>query len=162
MKGNNEAMFEVGRHLMQDVFKVIESFEEDLAAENRGKVGHPYEVPTPVIEWATDFMSHTDSDIRFTAGVVAGLLEHFELGSISYSRLYERFIELSEAENGTVEENEERYGEGVYAVFAEPETGDRERDIGDDASGLATTSVNRWRMRKWGTGPVERCWYHFH
>ena len=161
-RANNEAMVDLGFEMAKRFRLVIQGFRDELDSMNKGKRGRPYLFTESLIELMQDFRSMGDSTFRFVAGFVNGILGWFGLSGPSYARLAERVCESAVSRYGDPEENERKYGKGVYAIVVPDNDTSRKRDVGLDGTGLSLSNHNRWRSAKWGAGPKTRGWLHGH
>lgn len=162
VRANNNAAIEVGR-LIGDVRRWKPVFEEDLRRMNEHKNGRPYEYSDALIVWMNAVMTMFDGKFRITAGFLQAVLEGYGIPAPSPSRLLERANELAEQYMLQPDEDvQERYGESVYFAGVSSNVIGRVRDCSIDSSGLALSSINRWRKKKWRTEPKDKGWLEIH
>ena len=155
---------------MVDEAKVIGSllkwknlYISELEEMNRNKVGRPYEYSDSLITAILSMMAFLNISFRAVSGLVSPLLEVIGLNAPSPSRLLERMNGLMEGKILPIDESIRKiYGEHVLALCVSNNVVDRIRRGGMDASGLSMSSVNTWRIKKWGTGPKDRGWLKIH
>lgn len=139
-------------------------FDADLADMNRNKGrGRRFEFSDALVVWESSILTQASNDFRAAAGLLKGMLGSVGIPAPSYSRLNERMNAL--AEKYILEPDEEtksRYGEHIFVIGVSENVVERVRRCGIDASGLALSSSNRWRERKWGTGPKDKGWLQIH
>ena len=68
----------------------MDRMEDDLAAMNECKVGHPFVFPDSVIIWGMTLRAALDMSYRMARGVVNAFLEEAVMGGISLSQFYVR------------------------------------------------------------------------
>ncbi len=162
VKANNNAMVELGRYIGNlTTWKPI--FDENLAEMNRGKVGRPFDYSDAMIIWMMAVLTAVDGKFDIIAGLLQGLLGTLGIKAPSPTRLLERADELTEEFiTKPNKELSERYGSQIYTIGTSSNVVERTRRVGIDATGVALSSINRWRSKKWGTDVKDRGWLHLH
>lgn len=162
MKANNNAMLELTRNIGDlTIWKPI--FEEDLKRMNEGKVGRPFLYSDALIIWMMTVLTAVDGKFDTVAGLFQGILRFAGIAAPSPTRLLERANYLTtEYISKPCKELSERYGSSIYTMGASSNVTERPRRVGIDASGLALSSINRWRTKKWKTEVKDRGWLHLH
>lgn len=159
---NNYAMYEL-MEAMGDLFAWKTIFEKDLERMNLHKRGPPFQFSDAQIIWESSILTQSNNVFRAAAGFIRGILKALGIPAPSFSRLNERINEITERYIQHPDaETDLRYGEHIFVVGVSENTIDRVSRCGIDASGLALSSSNRWRERKWGTGPKDKGWLQIH
>ncbi len=162
MRANNNAMLELTRHI-GDLTRWKPIFDADLKQMNEGKVGRPFEYSDALIIWMMTVLTAVDGKFDTIAGLFQSILASVGIKAPSPTRLLERANGLAaEYVSNPSKELSERYGSRIYTVGVSANVVERTRRVGIDASGLALSSINRWRRKKWGTDVTDRGWLHLH
>lgn len=162
MKANNNTMLELTRRIGNlRIWKPV--FEKNLKEMNEGKVGRPYEYSDALIIWMMTVLTAVDGKFDTVAGLFQSILKCLGIKAPSPTRLLERAnILTAEYIAEPDKELSERYGTHIHTIGVSSNVQDRCRRTGIDSSGLALSSMNRWRGKKWKTEVKDRGWLHLH
>ena len=108
-------------------------------------------------------LTAVDGKFDTIAGLFQGILRFAGIAAPSPTRLLERANYLTtEYISKPCKDLSERYGSSIYTMGVSSNVIERSRRVGIDASGLALSSINRWRTKKWKTEVKDRGWLHLH
>lgn len=136
----------------------MERMEDDLAAMNECKVGHPFVFPDSVIIWGLTLRAALDMSYRMARGVVNVFLEEAGISGISLSQFYARCMELAMPRmDGRADVDGRVLAFGSCGVTPSEEA----ISVAVDSTGISLNKYGGWLAHRWNKKPVSG-WVKLH
>ena len=153
---DTRAMGEFARSLFDRSWK--ERMSEDLAAANRGKIGHPFVFPDSVIIWGLTLRAALNLSYRLARGIVNVFLEETGSKGISLAQFYHRCGELALP---VMNDRSDLDGRILAYGHCDVTPSESAISVAVDSTGMSLNKYGGWLMHRWNMKPVSG-WVKLH
>ena len=153
---DTRAMGEFARSLFDRSWK--ERMSDDLAAANRGKIGHPFVFPDSVIIWGLTLKAALNLSYRLARGIVNVFLEETGSHGISLAQFYHRCGEISRP---IMNDRADIDGRILAYGHCDVTPSETAVSVAVDSTGISLNKYGGWLMHRWNMKPVSG-WVKLH